>query len=443
VRYERLVLQAGDNAVTLRFHPRLTVVAGLAPHERDVLAVELLGGLTGGRPGVHLDLIDDVGRRVGIVRPADGSPDRIVERDTGEDITAQFEALVRAGTQPRRLDVLGVMGLSVEDARRLCRITAAELAAESRPDAMITTLAASDPARLWAAAARLVEAEETLERETRAADTSVEDAPLVEEVERRHVAFDVAQRRTRGTRHDAIFIAATCAPAAGVALALHNTGAALGFVAVAAVTACLSVVFRRRAEAARRAELEALSGLGATSYYGFELQRVDGLLGRRDTLGRVVVASEEHRRALDAWQTLAGDIDASWALARRDAITAMGDRVRSGAVSPLSPHPDVDPLKLAEWLVDRFAAARRVGTTRESVPLILDDPFVGLDAGLKVWALGLITRFAGSPQVVYLTADRDVVAWGRIEAIGGELSVLDPAPDRTGTAGATKALSTV
>jgi hypothetical protein len=30
--------------------------------------------------------------------------------------------------------------------------------------------------------------------------------------------------------------------------------------------------------------------------------------------------------------------------------------------------------------------------------------------------------------VIYLTADRDVVAWARIEAIGGELSVIDPAP---------------
>ena len=93
------------------------------------------------------------------------------------------------------------------------------------------------------------------------------------------------------------------------------------------------------------------------------------------------------------------------------------------------PHPGFDPLTLAEWLVARFAAARRVGATRESVPLVLDDPLIGLDTGVKLWALGLISRFAGSLQVVYLTADRDVVAWARIEAVGGELSVVDPAPD--------------
>ena len=307
--------------------------------------------------------------------------------------------------------------------------TAPQLIAQSGAEALLTTLAALDPVRLWAAARQVVATEDQLEREARAANTAVEDAPLVEEIERRHAAFEAAQRRTRGTRHDAIFIAGTCAPAAAVALALHNTLAALGFVGVASITTCLSVVFRRRADASRRAELAALAALGAESYYGFQLQRVEGLVSRRQRLARVAAAAEEHRRALDAWRTLAGDVDARWALARREAITAIGDRVRAGHVELRDPHPEFDPLNLAEWLVARFAAARGVGATRESVPLVLDDPLIGLDTGVKLWALGLISRFAGSPQVVYLTADRDVVAWARIEAIGGELSVVDPAPD--------------
>ena len=90
----------------------------------------------------------------------------------------------------------------------------------------------------------------------------------------------------------------------------------------------------------------------------------------------------------------------------------------------------MDPLQLAQWLVGKFAAARRAGGTGESLPLVLDDPLVGLDAAHKQWALGTIGRLAGSPQVIYLTADRDVVAWARIEAIGGELSVINPTPGR-------------
>ncbi len=429
VRYERLVLQAGDNAVTLRFHPRLTVIAGVGAPERDVLIAELLGGLAGNRAGLHLDLVDDVGRRVGIVRPPDGAPDRIIEMDTGEDVAQEFGAAPPKAGQAARVDVLRVLGLTVEQARRLCRLTAPELAVAHRADALVATLAALDPVRLWAAAERVAAAAEALETAAREANTATEDAPLVEELERRHAAFDAAQRRTGGTRHDAIFIAGACAPAAGIALALHSRVGALGFVAVAAITACVSVVFRRRAEAARRAELAALAELGAASYLGFQVQRMECLVGRRQVLARVAAASDEHRMALRAWQALAGDLDAEWVLAHRDAVTAMADHVRAGGTHALGPAQDVDPLKLAQWLVARFASAREVGATLESMPLFLDDPLVGLDPAVKVWALGLVSRFAGSPQVIYLTADRDVVAWARVEAIGGAMSVLDPAPE--------------
>jgi hypothetical protein len=70
-----------------------------------------------------------------------------------------------------------------------------------------------------------------------------------------------------------------------------------------------------------------------------------------------------------------------------------------------------------------------VGPAAESLPLILDDPLLGVEAGVKQWILELIGRSAGSPQVVYLTADADVAAWARLEAMGGNLTVLEPAPD--------------
>lgn len=54
MRYQRLILEAGPNAVTVRFHPRLTVVAGVGRLERESLVGELLGSLGGGRGGAHL-----------------------------------------------------------------------------------------------------------------------------------------------------------------------------------------------------------------------------------------------------------------------------------------------------------------------------------------------------------------------------------------------------
>ena len=43
MRYQRLILEAGSNAVTVRFHPRLTVIAGVGRAAREGLVGELLG----------------------------------------------------------------------------------------------------------------------------------------------------------------------------------------------------------------------------------------------------------------------------------------------------------------------------------------------------------------------------------------------------------------
>jgi hypothetical protein len=220
---------------------------------------------------------------------------------------------------------------------------------------------------------------------------------------------------------------------------LHNLPAALGFLGVALLTTLLSIVFRRRVEKARVAEEEALAKAGKQSYIGFQLQRVDRMLDGQKGLTRVAEASEEHRVALAAWQALAGDITTDWALHNREAIEGMSVRLRSARHGPgdqTGVNPAIDPAELAHWLAARFTALRRVGPTGESLPLILDDPLLGVDAGVKQWILELIGRSAGSPQIVYLTADPDVAAWARLEAMAGHLSVLEPAPDQD-QAGAT------
>jgi hypothetical protein len=424
VRYQRLILEAGTNAVTVRFHPRLTVIAGVGRAERELLVTEVLGAMAGGRGGAHLEVVEDNGRRLGIVRPSDGKPDRVIEIETGADVTSEFT------TDEGNPDLLAGLGLSAAAARRCSRLTAAEMMAESQRETLLSALAAIDQPTLWTSAQRLVDAERALATETRAAGAAPEDLPLIEEVERRHAAYEQWARRSEQLRRHSIVIGAACAVGAVPAVWL-NLMFGLPFLAVAVVTVLLALMFRRKMVRAEARQAESLARAGAQSYLGFQLQRVDRLFvdGGFD---RVSLASEEHRGALRHWHALVGDVTTAWALEHRAAIEERATRLITNprpAPSLADGLPDLDPAELAHWLAARFTELRRVGPTQESLPLILDDPLVGIDAGVKQWVLELIGRSAGSPQVVYLTADPDVAAWARMEAIAGNLAVIEPAGD--------------
>ena len=62
------------------------------------------------------------------------------------------------------------------------------------------------------------------------------------------------------------------------------------------------------------------------------------------------------------------------------------------------------------------------------MPLLLDDPFQQLDPSVKPLLLELLGRSAGEPQIVFLTEDEDVAAWARLEALTGEVALIEPAP---------------
>jgi hypothetical protein len=260
-----------------------------------------------------------------------------------------------------------------------------------------------------------------------------EDAPVIEEIERRHQEFERAQRRHEDVRHHGIFIGGACAFAA-IPAALMNRAYGLPFLAVAAITTFISVIFRRRMELARRAEEEALAAAGAKSYIGFHLQRVHGLLDGTQNRRRLAKAAEDHRLAVEAWQQLAGEVPVEWALTMREKILATARRLAedgvvssNGAAAPNL--RSVDPADLAHSFVSRLADLRHAGNTGESLPLVLDDPLHGVDASVKQWMLELVGRSAGTPQVVYLTEDADVAAWARMEAMAGHLAVIEPSPD--------------
>jgi ABC-type Mn2+/Zn2+ transport system ATPase subunit len=69
-----------------------------------------------------------------------------------------------------------------------------------------------------------------------------------------------------------------------------------------------------------------------------------------------------------------------------------------------------------------------LGPIRESYPLILDDPFRDVDPSVKPALLALLSRWAGNPQVIFLTEDPDVVDWARVEQITSEISLIEAAP---------------
>ena len=88
------------------------------------------------------------------------------------------------------------------------------------------------------------------------------------------------------------------------------------------------------------------------------------------------------------------------------------------------------PRVLADLILRRVEQLREVGPTAEELPLILDEPFEGLDPAGTRWLLELLTRVAGHPQLVLLTEDPEVARWAEAEQLGGDLGVVAPSPDR-------------
>jgi hypothetical protein len=141
----------------------------------------------------------------------------------------------------------------------------------------------------------------------------------------------------------------------------------------------------------------------------------------------------DHRRALDAWRDVAGDISPEWALAHREEIIAAA-LLQRGA-SPLNGTQETyEPVEgglaanLAHALITHLSEVRKMGPEGESLPLLLDDPFINLDPSVKPALLELLSRSAGSPQVIFLTNDPDVCTWARLEALTGEIGILEAAP---------------
>ncbi|MCP3912508.1 MAG: hypothetical protein GY745_16940 [Actinomycetia bacterium] len=428
MKYERLVIEAGDdNTFTLDLHRRLTVIAGVGRLEREGLVSELVGALGKSRAGVHLEMRDGAGRHLAVFRPH-GARHRVVDIDQGLDVSPYYAG--PAGD----IDLLDQVGLDHRTARRRMRVTAEDLTTSRQSDAMVNQLGHVDQEVLWDLAGRLQTASERLDSEAEATGSAPEDAAVVERIEQRHAEFEEAQHTAERVRKISFAAAALAALAAVPMSMTYGERSSVPFILAAVAATLVSYGYWRRMEKAREAEADALKAAGAISYLGFHLQRVDGLLGDDANRQRLVKAAEEHREAELEWETLVGDVSVEWAGAHRDEIWAAArmkaDADGMNAVSSTMPDlTDGAAAELAHALIGKLAEVRNLGIGGESLPLILDDPFVDLDPALKPSLLELLGSSAEGQQIIVLTADEDIASWARLEALTGELTILEPSSD--------------
>lgn len=424
MRVERLVIEAGENTLTLDLHPRLTVVAGMGRVEREGLVGELIGALGGSRPGLHLELEERSGRHLAVFRPTSGRP-RIVDVDRARDVTPEF------ADDDGSCNLLAKLGLDSRGARRVMRFGAADLATSSHRSQAVEALAALDQHRVWATADALRRADSDLTSEAEAIGSAPEDAAIIDEVEARHIAVEQAADQFERTRKRTFWVGGGCALATIPGVVIAGAEGLL-FAALAVASVIASLLARARVGRAAKAEERALAEAGANSYLGFQLQRVNGLLANDTTRKALMSVAGARRQALAEWQQLAGEIPVDWALANRDEIEQAA-RLRQevdalGSISPTAATASNDVTGvLAQVLVTRLAEARAVGG--EGMPLLLDDPFQQLDPTMKPLLLEMLGRSAGEPQIVFLTEDPDVAAWARLEALTGEVALIEPAPE--------------
>jgi hypothetical protein len=137
-----------------------------------------------------------------------------------------------------------------------------------------------------------------------------------------------------------------------------------------------------------------------------------------------------HSDAHADWLEMVGDVDVQWAAERRTEIQA-ASRLRqhiaalrslSSSVPDLS---DDDAVALAQAIVSQLTAASHEQGVKP--PVVLDEPFVDLDPAVVPLLLELLPGLVGSLQVMLLTNDDAIASWARLEALAGELALVEPA----------------
>lgn len=419
MRLERLVVGTGDRTLAADLHPRLTVIGGLRPAAREALVGELLDCLAGHRAGVHLEL-ELGGRDLAVFRPA-GQRHRVI--DTGSVVDVTGEHLGPDGD----IDLFAALGVDRSLARRTMRFGREDLVVRSESDAWIERLAAADQEDLWETAMRCRAAEHLLEQAA-AGGLTVDDAPIVHEIEERHAALVAATDTYERIRLIALTIGTVGALGAIGMLNIEGRMGAVPFLLVALAGVALALRYRRSVDDASRAEREVLRRAGAEDYTSFHYERVSALLDTDRDRRRFMQAVGDHRRATAAWAELAGPVPLGFALEHERDIRRAAGGDGSGTAAPAPTWADDGAsAELAAVVRGRLDAVRALTSGPDVLPLVVDDAFEGLAPQLKPGLLRLLAARSTDQQVIVVTADDDVAAWARDHAAGGgDLAILEP-----------------
>ncbi|MCB1256649.1 MAG: hypothetical protein KDB26_06055 [Microthrixaceae bacterium] len=432
MQFERLVIESGDNSIAFDLHPRLTVISGLSQMERDGLINEFIGAMGNSRAGVHLELMADSGGRFAVFRP-NGADHRVIDVENRVDVTSQFK------DDTGSINLLVRAGLDTRTARRAMRFTAQDLTEATERDKLIQALARMDQNQLWVAAEALRSAERRLEEEAEATGSSVEDAAVIERIETHHAEFERTQAQSEAVRRGTFLISGFAALLSVPLARITSALAAVPFGLIAILSVLVSIVYWRRMETARKREEEALADAGAQSYLGFHLQRVNSLLSSDANRRRLIRAAEEQREAAQRWSALAGDIDFEWAFENQAEITRMAKlrtTVQPGAaLEGDTSHVD-DTAAIAHAVVSRLSDLRNLGTSGESFPALLDDPFVNIEQSMIPALLEVMVRSSADQQIVLLTESATVSSWAHVEAMTGAVGLIEPTPTAKATTNA-------
>ncbi|MCU1370747.1 MAG: hypothetical protein JWO77_1941 [Ilumatobacteraceae bacterium] len=422
MQYTRLVIEEGATTFSLSFHPRLTVVAGVAAAARKGLVAELIGGLGSTRTGVNLELADDRGRRLAVLRPATGGH-RVIDVGSGTDVSEEFRS------PDGRLDVLGRFGLDARSAVDTLHLDRGGLHRDSQRDDIVKRLSELDQTELWSTAARVRITEDELKALGPEEGAATENAELVARIERHHHGLEEALDQHLRLRRDASMVCAASLLAA-LPVALIRPGLAVPILAIGLATILMAFMFRARVEAVQRMEQSALADAGVDSYLGYVVGRVNNMMEDTETRRRRLAVAEDHRAAAVRWTRVAGDVSVEWALTHHEEIETAA-RLRKelatlGQISTTAPALDDDTTALAHSLISHLGRLRTIGSGGESMPLILDDPFTEVAPSTKLTLMELLARTAGSPQVILLTDQDEVATWARLEALTGEVALVEP-----------------
>lgn len=424
VHFERLTIESGDATFTLSLDPRMTVIAGVGPAEREGLIAELVGGLSSGRGGVHLEICSDAGNHYAVRRPA-GGPHRVIDLDEDRDVTTAFTS------SDGQVNVLERSGLDVRRAKEAMRITPTDLTTRTELEERILALAHVEQSRLWDVAGKVKEREAAV---ADAADDLGEaiDPAVLAEIERRHAEFEVAEADHEAARRVSLLVGANSAALALLLLMLGNFAIAVPFLLLAIGMTAYSARYWQRMERARAEEDRALSAAGAQSYMSFQINRVNGLLANDHHRKTMMKAAEYHRAALAEWHLLAGDVSVDWALEYERQIRTAAARLRDtvGVRNPMAitmSRTETTTADLTHALLRRLADVRSLGAGGESFPVFLDEPFTRVPSEVKAELLGVLLDASQRQQVIFLTEDADVASWARLETLAEQLTLVEPA----------------